>query len=317
MSADGSAVTIVTQTTVHPGSTAAFEEWQAETNRIVATFPGFLHQTLLPPSLPAQDYWVVMQRFSDSATAIGWLNSPQRLEQLTMVQPLLTGRADVHVIRGMANAPTSTPVSAIMSTRVKPGCEHAYREWEQKIAVAQTAAKGLVGYRFEPPVPGVQADWLAILRFDTQENLQAWLDSPVRREIVAEAEPLTEGFHYRVTRSGFDQWFPIGLAHASDPPVWKQNMVVLLMLFPVVFLFGYFVQVPILQMRLGIPFAVALLIGNIVSVVLLNWLVPWTSNRFGWWLSPPAGAPNSHTVTGVAIIGITLIVLSIIFWQLG
>lgn len=317
MSADASAVTIVTQTTVSPGSTDAFEGWQAETNRIVAAFPDFLHQTLLPPSPPAQDYWVVMQRFSDSTAAIGWLNSPQRLERLTMVQPLLTGRADVHVVRGMADAPASTPVSAIMSTRVKPGCELAYREWEQKIAVAQTAAKGLVGYRFEPPILNVQADWLTILRFDTQENLQAWLDSPARQAIIAEAEPLTEGFHYRITRSGFDQWFPVGAVSAMGPPVWKQNMVVLLMLFPVVFLFGRFVQVPILQVRLGIPFAVALLIGNIVGVVLLNWLVPWASSRFGWWLSPPAAAPKFRDATGAAIIGITLVMLAIIFWRLG
>lgn len=317
MSADDSAVTIITQTTVRPGGTAAFEEWQAETNRIVAAFPGLLHQTLLPPSPPAQDYWVVMQRFSDSATAIGWLNSPQRLERLTMVQPLLTGRADVHVVRGMADAPVSTPVSAIVSTRVKPGCEAAYRAWEQRIAVAQTAAKGLVGYRFEPPIPNVQADWLTILRFDTQENLQAWLDSPVRQAIIAEAEPLTEGFHYRITRSGFDQWFPVSAAHADGPPVWKQNMIVLLMLFPVVFLFGHFVQVPVLQVRLGIPFAVALLIGNIVGVVLLNWLVPWASNRFGWWLSPPATAPDSRAAAGAVIIGIALIVLAVIFWQMG
>jgi len=153
MPANGSAVTIITQTTVRPDSMAAFEVWQTETNSIIATFPGFLHQTLLPPSLPAQDYWVVMQRFSDSTTAIGWLNSPQRLERLTMVQPLLTGRADVHVVRGMADAPTSAPISAIMSTRVKPGCELAYRAWEQKIAVAQTAAKGLVGYRFPRSPP--------------------------------------------------------------------------------------------------------------------------------------------------------------------
>ncbi len=317
MSGDCSAVTIVTQTTVRPGSAAAFEEWLAETNRIIAAFPGFVHQTLLPPSAPAQDYWVVMQRFSDLTSAIGWLNSPQRLERLTMVQPLLTGRADVHVVRGMADAPTSAPVSAIMSTRVKPGREVAYREWEQKMAVAQTAAKGLVGYRFEPPIPGVQADWLTILRFDTQENLQAWLDSPVRRRVLTEAEPLTEGFDYRITRSGFDQWFPIGSADASGPPVWKQNMVVLLMLYPVVFLFGHFVQVPVLQVHLGIPFAVALLIGNIVSIVLLNWLVPFTSNRFGWWLSPPAAAPIHRTVTGAAVIGITLVVLAAIFWQLG
>ncbi len=316
MSADESAVTIVTQTTVRPGSGGDFQEWQAETNRIIAGVPGFLSQTMLPPSPPAQDYWVVMQRFANSSTAIGWLNSPQRLQRLTVVQPLLTGRADVHIVRGAANAPSAAPVSAIMSTRVKPGCELAYREWEQKIAVAQTAAKGLVGYRFEPPIEGVQADCLAILRFDTQDNLQAWLDSPLRQAIVAEAEPMTEGFHYRVTRSGFDQWFPIGAGAASGPPVWKQNMVVLLMLFPVVFLFGHFVQVPILQLRLGLPFAVALLIGNIVGVVLLNWLVPWASNRFGWWLSPPSAA-SSRTTAGAAVIAAILIVLAIIFWQMG
>ncbi len=311
---DTSAVTIVTQTTVRPGNAAAFEKWQAETNRIIATFPGFVHQTLLPPSPPAQDDWVVLQRFSDSQAALGWLNSPQRLERLTIVQPLLTGRADVHVVRGMANAPTSTPISAIMSTRVKPGCEGAYRQWEQRIAVAQAGAKGLVGYRFEPPIPGVQADWLTIMRFDTQDNLQAWLDSPIRQAIVAEAEPLTEGFHYRVTRSGFDQWFPIG-ASASGPPIWKQNMVVLLMLFPVVFLFGHFVQVPILQLGLGIPFAAALLIGNIVSIVLLNWLVPFTSKRVAWWLS--ASVSIQHTIAGAGGICIALVVLTAIFCGLG
>jgi len=324
---DASTVTIITQTTVRPDATAAFEAWQTETNRIIAGFPGFLHQTMLPPSPSVQDYWVMMQRFTGSTAAIGWLNSPQRLERLTMVQPLLTGRADVRVVRGMADAPPSTPVSAIMSTRVKPGCELAYRTWEQKIAVAQTAARGLVGYRFEPPIPGVQADWLTILRFDTQENLQAWLDSPVRQAILAEAEPLTEGFDTRVTRSGFDQWFPVSAGTAGAAPVWKQNLVVLLMLFPVVFLFGHFIQGPLLQGRLHLPFAVALLIGNGVGIVLLNWLVPWASSRFTWWLSPapapssatpPAGASaGATTAAGVALIGLILFAMAALFLQLG
>jgi uncharacterized protein len=317
MTDEASAVTIVTQTSVRPGSLDEFEQWQAETNRIIAGFPGFLQQTLLPPSPPAQDYWVVLQRFADSQSAIGWLNAPQRLERLQMVQPLLTGRADVHVVRGMLDAPVSVPVSAIMSTRVKPGCEDAYRAWEQKIAVAQSAAKGLVGYRFEPPIPGVQADWLTILRFDTQENLDAWLNSPARQAILAEAEPLTEGFHYRVTRSGFDQWFPVSATGTQGAPVWKQNMLVLLLLFPVVFLFGYLIQVPLLQTRLGIPFAVALLIGNIVSVVLLNWLVPWTSKRFAWWLSPHRPARIVIDAVGAVLIAAALVVMAILFRQLG
>ena len=318
MTADSSTVTIVTQTTVRADCRAAFEAWQAETSRLVSTFVGFLHQTLLPPSPPAQDYWVVMQRFNNSDSAIGWLNSPQRLERLTMVQPYLTGRADVHVVRGMADNPASAPVSAIMSTRVKPGCELEYRAWEQKIAVAQTAATGLVGYRFEPPIPGVQADWLTIMRFDTQEHLQAWLDSPVRKAILAEAEPLTEGFDYRVTRSGFDQWFPIAPMGGRAAPVWKQNMVVLLMLFPVSFLFGHFVSTPLLIRMLGFPFPIALLVSNISGILILNQLVPWASKQFAWWLSPAPGAGRAgRTARGILLIAVMLVILAAVFVGLG
>jgi antibiotic biosynthesis monooxygenase (ABM) superfamily enzyme len=316
VSGQDQAVTIVTQTTVRADSTTAFEAWQIETSQVIATFPGFIKQTLLPPSPPAQDDWVILQHFANSDTAIGWLNSPKRLERLTVVQPLLTGRADVHVVRGMSNVPEPAPISAIISTRVKPGREEEYRKWEQKVAVSQTAAKGLQGYRFEPPIAGVQADWLTILRFDTQENLQAWLDSPVRKAILAEAADLTEEFHTRIARSGFDQWFPVSKEGGKAPPIWKQNMLVLLMLFPVVFLFGYLVQGPLLQRRLHIPFAFALLIGNIAGIVLLNWLVPWVNGRFSWWVSPRGADARSATVKGAAMIAGILVLMAVVFWLL-
>jgi antibiotic biosynthesis monooxygenase (ABM) superfamily enzyme len=309
-------VTVVTQTGVRPENTDDFDQWQRETNRIIARFPGFLKQTVLPPSPPAQDDWVILQRFVTSASAIKWLNSPERLSRLTLVEPFLTGRADVHVVRGASEAPVATPVSAIMSTRVKPGCEQAYRQWEQRVAVAQSAAKGVQGYRFEPPIAGVQDDWLAILRFDTEENLKAWLDSPVRKALVAEAEPLTQEFRLRVARTGFDQWFPIPKGGQAPPAVWKQNLIVLLLLYPVVFLFGSVVQVPLLMKAWGVPFAIALLIGNIVSVVLMNWLVPWTSNRFLWWLSPRAGGSRRVDALGAVIVGGALAVLAVVFWRL-
>jgi antibiotic biosynthesis monooxygenase (ABM) superfamily enzyme len=315
MESEDGEVTIVTQTTVRPDSTAAFETWQQETRRIIGGFTGFLAQTEVPPSPPAQEDWVIMQRFGSGASAIHWLNSPERLERLTIVQPLLTGRADVHVVRAAANATSGNPISAVVSTRVKPGCELAYRRWEQKVAVAQSAAKGLQGYRFEPPIPGVQDDWLAILRFDTEENLRAWLDSPARKALVAEAEAFTEEFHYRVARTGFDQWFQVPREGGKGPAVWKQNLSVLLMLYPVVFLFGHFIQVPLLQVGLGIPFAVALLVGNVASVILLNWLVPWTNRRFKWWLDNTPQQSRTKDVQGGLIIVALLVVLAIIFWR--
>ena len=47
--------------------------------------------------------------------------------------------------------------------------------------MAQASATGFQGYRLEPPIQWVQEEWLAILRFNSQENLDAWLRSPARR----------------------------------------------------------------------------------------------------------------------------------------
>ena len=94
---------------------------------------------------------------------------------------MLVGRDDVHIVQRRRRCGLQpAPVSAVISTRVKPGKEAEYRAWERKIAAAQSKARGLQGYRFEPPVPGVQDDYVAILRFDSEDNLNAWLDSPER-----------------------------------------------------------------------------------------------------------------------------------------
>src|SRR6202008_2612909 len=98
------------------------------------------------------------------------------------------------------------------------------------------------GYRFEPPVPGVQEAFVAILRFDSEANLQAWLDSPERLKPVEEAAPLTAEFHAQMARPGFEQWFR-DESGAPGPrlPVWKMDMFVLLLLYPIVFLWGFYV----------------------------------------------------------------------------
>ena len=68
-------VTIVTQTRVRPESSEAFARWQEETSAAVAAFPGFIKQTVMPPSPPAQVDWVILQRFAGTEAAVAWLNS--------------------------------------------------------------------------------------------------------------------------------------------------------------------------------------------------------------------------------------------------
>jgi antibiotic biosynthesis monooxygenase (ABM) superfamily enzyme len=154
----------------------------------------------------------------------------------------------------------------------------------------------------------VQNDWVAILRFDCEANLEAWLNSPERLQLVAESSAFTDEYHTRVVRGGFDQWSS-NEADAPRPPVWKQNMLALLMLYPVAFLFGALVQKPMLMDRAGLPFWLALFVTNAVSVSLLNWLVPFTSGHFDWglqvggrtagWATRPAFR-SSHSSMGQA-----------------
>jgi uncharacterized protein len=321
MSGAGSAdvkgtVTIVTQTCVRPESTEAFARWQEETSAAIAAFPGFIKQTVMPPSPPAQVDWVILQRFADTQAAMAWLNSKERLTRIEGAARMLVGRDDVHIVQDGGEGVLPSPVSAVISTRVKPGQEKAYRAWEQRIAAAQSKSPGFQGYRFEPPVPGVQEDWLAILRFDTEANLQAWLDSPERHKLLRESEPLTEEFHARIVRTGFEQWFPVPAPGTSPPAAWKMNMLVLLMLYPVVFLFGLTVQTPLLTGRAGLPFAVALFIGNVASVLALTYLVPWTSTRFAWWLQPAGPHPRRMEIAGVALLVALYAAMVLVFWRL-
>jgi antibiotic biosynthesis monooxygenase (ABM) superfamily enzyme len=146
----------------------------------------------------------------------------------------------------------------------------------------------------------VQDSWLAILRFDSDVNLQAWMSSPERLALLKEAEPFTEEFHARIVRTGFDQWFKVAEG-APQPAAWKMNMVVLMILYPVVFIFGVLVQTPFMTNK-GVPFWLALFVGQIFSVIVLNWLVPWSARRFDWWLSPQSPSVARINLIGAGVV---------------
>jgi antibiotic biosynthesis monooxygenase (ABM) superfamily enzyme len=306
-------VSIVTQTRVRSEHNDEFARWQAETSKVVAGYPGFIEQTVMPPSPPQQVDWVIVQRFASQAQALAWLNSQERLKRVQGAQPMLVGSDDVHIVKDGGAGALPAPVSLVVSTRIKPGQEAAYRRWEQRIAVAQTKARGFQGYRFEPPIPGVQEDWLSILRFDTEENLQAWMDSPERHALLADATEFTEEFHTRIARTGFDQWFPSGPPGAPPPSAWKMNMIVLVLLYPIVLLFGNFVMTPYLLRWAHLPFPVALFISNVASIVILNYLVPWTATRFTWWLQPKGKDTASTDIKGYLLLAAACAVMVVIF----
>lgn len=308
-------VSLVTQTRVLPRHEDDFAKWQQRVNTVIAGFPGFLDYQIIPPSPPLQVDWVIVQRFVSLEAVQAWVSSAERERLLAEVQGWLVGQDDIHIVMP-DNQAKSDSVSAVISTRVKPGQEEQYREWRNRVLSEESRFPGFQGAKVEPPIAGVQDDWVSIVRFDSAAHLSAWLDSPTRQQLVAEAAPFTDATHVRTVRTGFDAWFqtPGGTA---PPPAWKQNMLVLLALYPSALGFSLLVQGPVFMQRLGLPFWLAFFCGNAVGVLILSKLVPWVSHRFNWWINPAGDDPRRTNLIGAAVIVALYAALLVFFWQVS
>jgi uncharacterized protein len=129
-------VTVVVQTRVRESEDAAFGHWQSKISAAVAKQPGFIEQSVMPPNPPAQTDWVILQRFATADTAIAWLRADLRQQMVAEAQHMLVGVDDVHLLRDPGAGVVPAPVSAVITTRVKPGQEPGFRAWEQRIAKA-------------------------------------------------------------------------------------------------------------------------------------------------------------------------------------
>src|SRR5258705_12250249 len=148
--------TIVTRTRVRAGRDTKFSPWQERISAAASEFPGFIEQTVMPSSAPAQFDWIILQRFVSLETATSWLNSKERLRMIEQALPMLIGQDDVHILKDDRVGVLPSPVSALIATKLKPGLQEQYRAWEQKVATVQSKAKGFQGFKFQPPIPGVQ-----------------------------------------------------------------------------------------------------------------------------------------------------------------
>jgi antibiotic biosynthesis monooxygenase (ABM) superfamily enzyme len=306
----GTPTTIITQTRVLPEHAADFAAWQQEISGEVAAVPGFISAEVLPPS-PVQPDWVIMQRFTSNTAAQAWLGSPERQKLLEKVRPWLVGHDDIHLIEN-SSQPDSSAVSLVISTRVAPGKEAAFKAWNQRINAAQARYPGFQGFKITPPTPNVQDDWLTVVQFDNQDHLNDWLTSTDRKRLLDEGSSIFTESHARTVRSAFAQWFPLEGA-AGAAPTWKMNMLVLLGLYPIVFLFGFFVQTPYLMGTFGMPFWASLFVGNVVGVLLLNYVVPWVSTRFAWWLKPAGESTTRQNLIGIVVLVVCYALLMLIF----
>lgn len=274
-----------------------FADWQARFNMAIAAFPGFVSLEIL-----SVDGWSLVQRFHNDEFLAKWKNSSERIALLDELKKFDV-KETREIVTGISN------VTEVFVTQVEPENVEAYQKWMSKIHQVEATFPGFKGVYVQSPSSTGGKNWITLLQFDTAENLDRWLTSPERAEVLEEAKSLIHSLDNHRLTSPFGSWFgSIAKESGALPPVWKQTLIILLVLFPIVML-----ELMFLMPKLGsLPMAVSTFIGNAISVSLISWpCMPIAVFFLNWWLSPRADLKIS--IAGTFLIILFYILEIIIF----
>jgi len=203
-------------------------------------------------------------------------------------------------------------VIEVFVTRVSLENYDAYQKWVSKVEKIEAKFPGYQGMYVQPPDRNKGGNWITMLRFDTPQHLDDWLTSGERREILKESEPIVESFESHRVVSSFAGWFSDISKMGEAPPVWKQTMLVLLVLFPLVMLELKFLNPLLVNLNLSL----ATFIGNAITVTLISWpMIPIVIRFLKWWFIPNKKHPIAIELLGTLTVIILYILCIAFFWH--
>jgi antibiotic biosynthesis monooxygenase (ABM) superfamily enzyme len=154
--------------------------------------------------------------------------------------------------------------------RVDPAARQRFLTTMAKLAEAESRWPGFLAGR--PPQRlrrGPVELWRSRIRWHNLESWLAWMESEERQTILREAQE-ADGFRYagRTNWQGYARWL-VG-EQAARTPIWKSNLLVLLVLYPTVMLLA-----PLLR-NLPLERPGAVLLSTSLSVAITGW---WLTGR--------------------------------------
>ena len=296
----GNSAALVVKLRLRPGANEEFSSWHAKMTAAPAGTTGFVSAEVDAPAASDSGEWSVIQRFRNTGSLKVWRASEQYRRLIEEAKSLVDQSDSGALHEGeIAGDVRDNVVTEVVTTYVRPGKERGYREWAERIHREEARFPGYRGGFLRPPASENQHHWTTLVRFATPEQLDAWLDSGVRRELLREHELLAQSWEHHRLPSSFAGWFHPDVASGESPKSWKQSMLVVLMLFPIVMLEMKFLG-PLLG---GINPSPATFIGNVISVFLLAWpFMPIAIAVMSWWLLPRKDAPKWVNPAGIALL---------------
>jgi len=313
------AATVIIGQKVLPGSEQEFEAWQKGMNAEASKYPGFLGAEINPPTAVQPD-WVVVYRFDSVANVQAWINSATRQEWLDRGNHFFDGPGTQQVISGGARQNDSL-VTVVVTHRVNPTDVLEFLAWQERLRLAESKFDGFRGTEIFHPVEGIQNEWTALYRYDNLADLDKWLLSPERQELLAEGTKFSDFSSHTIDNS-FGSWFAFDEKgqEASPPSDLKTSLAVWMGLYPTV------VFLTLATSPLHMPLWLSMLVGNFLSSFAMTYVtMPYYVNLTlkKWLRIPPDASKTRANVQGLAILlGLNLFwvvvfyLMTRVFWHL-
>jgi antibiotic biosynthesis monooxygenase (ABM) superfamily enzyme len=242
--------------------------------------------------------WAVEVEFRTADLLDAWLDSAERRAVLRDGESQGWWRCASDLIVAPGQPPAANV--GIFLHSVTPGKEAEFVAAQSELTRSSSRFPGYEGTAVFPA--GSSGQWMSVLRFRSQEQLAEWMRSSERQEALPRLRgELTHDFDEFTRSAPFGSTIRVADGQTKITPAWKTAMLVLLCLYPTVMVLSRSLS-PALD-HLGVNPPLSIFVGNVVSIVALQWLlVPAVSRPFRRWLDPIDGAATRISVTGAAAV---------------
>jgi antibiotic biosynthesis monooxygenase (ABM) superfamily enzyme len=175
--------------------------------------------------------------------------------------------------------------TVVITHGVRQDAHAQYERWLDEIATYCRASAGYLDTHVIRPIPGLTETFTVLIRFDTEANLRAWMESSTRTQLVKRVQPLFMAGDSYAIRSGLDFLFAPASAGAKAPVRWKQYLVTWSAIYPLALLVPMLVA-PVLS-RLGAAdsaFLGTALVTGVVVFLMVYAVMPRYTKLLQAWL---------------------------------
>ena len=285
------AATVIIGQRVRAGSELEFEAWQEDMNRGSLQVPGIPRRRDQPAHRACSPNGSWCTASTPSPTSRPGSTARTRQDRLAAGQQYFDGPGTQQVLGGGAR-PTDPLVTVVVTHRVSPENVEDFLAWQDRLRVAEGEFAGFRGTELFRPVEGVQEEWTTLYRYENATDLDKWLMSKERQDLLAEGEKFSD-FRSSTIDNSFGSWFAFDEHGNQVPPPseTKSAIAVWVGLYPTVMLLSLALS------PLGMPLWLGLLVGNLLSSFIMSFVtMPYYVNPLlKHWLRPPPDMPTART----------------------